>query len=577
MALARSVLVLVTAVVVVLFYAPLGHADYVGRWGDGTYGVSGARGGFREIERVAGGSPADRAGVRAGDLIAGDEPFSEQILDLEYPRAGDRATFTLVHPDGRGYTVTLDAVPVPRFSVWDRTTGLLAIIPATVFLVVAFGLVFVRPSVMTWSFYAVAIGYFSTQPTFEYFHALLPRALFIPLTFLLSTIFGNFAVLPLLPFIIRFPDNRLTGFSRVFDRAIWVVIAFAFAAYTYNWFQLWKIGMPSPFVTISDVWLPLGVFALATYILIGKFKHATPAVRQRVGFLVIGMVVSFIAYAVYFVPGIPDAAKQIIGYAVVAMPITVGYAVLRHRVLDVNFVLNRALAYGILSVFVIAVVSLLDWLFSHVLSEYHLAVVFELVATIAIGLLLDRINKAIEAAVERIFFRHRRLAERYLKRTAAALPYATEEAAVSEALVDVPAEALNLSAAALYRRSDGGRFEGVATSPNTPVAPPGFDPNHLLVRMLQANEESVWLEQLRSHLERENSAIYVLAIPVLVRHELVSFTLYGAHTNGAQLDPDEVDLLEDLAREAARAYDHIDAVRMRQRYERVMEPLRGSA
>jgi hypothetical protein len=91
--------------------------------------------------------------------------------------------------------------------------------------------------------------------------------------------------------------------------------------------------------------------------------------------------------------------------------------------------------------------------------------------------------------------------------------------------------------------------------------------------MLQANEENVWLEQLRSHLEKENSAIYVIAIPVLVRHELVSFTLYGAHRNGAQLDPEEVELLEDLSREAARAYDHIDAVRMRERYARVMAPL----
>ena len=51
-----------------------------------------------------------------------------------------------------------------------------------------------------------------------------------------------------------------------------------------------------------------------------------------------------------------------------------------------------------------------------------------------------------------------------------------------------------------------------------------------------------------------------------VRHELVSFTLYGAHANGAQLDPDEVQLLEELAREAARAYDHVEAERARIRY-----------
>jgi hypothetical protein len=133
--------------------------------------------------------------------------------------------------------------------------------------------------------------------------------------------------------------------------------------------------------------------------------------------------------------------------------------------------------------------------------------------------------------------------------------------------VQVPVDAIELAAAALYRRSaEGSRFEGVATARQTTVAPAGFDGNHLLVRMLLADEKLVWLDDVRSQLDTENAAIYTLAVPVTVRHELVSFTLYGAHTNGAQLDPDEVVLLEDLASEASRAYDHVEAVRVRERY-----------
>ncbi len=88
--------------------------------------------------------------------------------------------------------------------------------------------------------------------------------------------------------------------------------------------------------------------------------------------------------------------------------------------------------------------------------------------------------------------------------------------------------------------------------------------------MLLADERIVWLDDLRSHLDPANAAIYSLAVPVTVRHELVSFTLYGAHANGAQLDPEEVELLEDLAREAARAYDHVEAERARTRYSRLV-------
>jgi ABC-type transport system involved in cytochrome bd biosynthesis fused ATPase/permease subunit len=96
------------------------------------------------------------------------------------------------------------------------------------------------------------------------------------------------------------------------------------------------------------------------------------------------------------------------------------------------------------------------------------------------------------------------------------------------------------------------------------VAPAGFERDHNLVRFLKAEERVVWLDEVRSHLDPENSRVYVLAVPILVRHELESFVLYGAHRNGTQIDPDEVRLLEELAREAARAYDHVDAVRTRE-------------
>ena len=49
----------------------------------------------------------------------------------------------------------------------------------------------------------------------------------------------------------------------------------------------------------------------------------------------------------------------------------------------------------------------------------------------------------------------------------------------------------------------------------------------------------------------------------MVRHEIIAFVLYVAHRNGAQIDPEELELFNELAREAARAYDHVEAVRMR--------------
>jgi hypothetical protein len=65
----------------------------------------------------------------------------------------------------------------------------------------------------------------------------------------------------------------------------------------------------------------------------------------------------------------------------------------------------------------------------------------------------------------------------------------------------------------------------------------------------------------------------VLAVPVLVRHRLIAIALYGSHSNGEALDPDEVDAIDRLASGAAAAYDHLEAEALR----RENELLRGLA
>lgn len=570
----RGLLILVTLLVAAVYYMPIGHVDFAENWGEGSFGITIPPRGTLVVAVVRG-SSADRAGVRAGDVLSDRDDFGVAAR-VRSAYAGERERLTFAR-DARPYTVTLTAARDPNFGIWQRIGGVLAYLPPTVFLVVAFLLVFLRPSIMSWSLYVFAVGYFGTSPVFMYWaHVLSPQA-YIALSFVLSTVFGPWSVLPLLPFVLRFPNGDTLGWRRRVDPFVWAFLAITFASYVVEWrAYTTDKALPAWDPIVSTV-IPLVAFVFAGLILAKNLVEATPSDRQRWGFLAIGTLASFVAYAIYFVPSVPFAVGQVIGFAVVLMPICIAYAVFRLRVLDVNFVLNRALVYGTLSVGVVAFVSILDWFFSRVLAFGRLAIGIELLATIGVGFLLDRINRLVESFVESVFFRSRRLAENHLRRAASALPFATEEAAIVDGLVQVPVDALELAAAALYRRSaDGTRFEGVATSRQTPIAPPGFTENDLLVRMLLADEKIVWLDDVRSHLDSENAGIYSLAVPVTVRHELVSFTLYGAHSNGAQLDPDEVALLEELAREAARAYDHVEAERVRRRYAQLTPMLRSS-
>lgn len=564
--LSRALLILVTFFVIVVYYSPIGHVDFAENWGEGTFGITTPARSVVVIG-VDRGSPADRAGIRVGDRLI-DRGDLELAPRMRSPYSGERERLTFARAHTL-YTVTLTALPNPNFGLLQRIGGVLAYIPPTVFLIVGFLLVFLRPSIMSWSLYVFAVGYFGTSPVYQYWAHVLPAQAYVALTFVLSTVFGPWSVQPLLPFVLRFPNGDVLGWRCRIDPYVWLFLGLSYAVYVFEWVAYYPgESLPAWDPIVSTV-IPLATFVFAGFILAKNVATATPSDRQRWGFLAIGTLASFFAYAIYYVPGVPFVVGQVVGFAVVLMPLSIAYAVFRLRVLDVNFVLNRALVYGLLSLGVIAFVSILDWFFSRVVAIGRLAIGFELLATIAVGFLLDRINRVVENFVESVFFRRRRLAERHLRRTALALPYATDEAAIIDGLVQVPVDALDLAASALYRRSGGGaRYEGVATARQTQVAPAGFDANDLLVRMLLADEKIVWLDDVRSHLDPANAAIYTLAVPVTVRHELVSFTLYGAHTNGAQLDPEEVALLEELAREASRAYDHVEAERARERYAR---------
>jgi hypothetical protein len=59
----------------------------------------------------------------------------------------------------------------------------------------------------------------------------------------------------------------------------------------------------------------------------------------------------------------------------------------------------------------------------------------------------------------------------------------------------------------------------------------------------------------------------VIAMPVLLRDELVAIVLYGPHRSGADIDPDEVAAVTQLVDRAGAAYDHIEARALRQQVE----------
>jgi len=270
---------------------------------------------------------------------------------------------------------------------------------------------------------------------------------------------------------------------------------------------------------------------------------------------------------------------QIANLAQALFPIALAYAVLRHRVIDLNFALNRTVVYGLLTTLVVVVVTLVDWGTSRLLSQTRLALAVEATATIGFGLTLNWLHGRVEALVDRIVFRERHIAERRIEQRIAALPYATSETSVDLAMSAEAVKVLQLKSAAVFRRADADEpFRRVSDEGWPADSVREIDRDSLLVRTLLAEERTFFLSDLAIDHEGlpHDDRKPILAVPIAAQHELLGFALYGAERDGASPDPQKIALLKRLAEASSTAYSMVEARRWRARVgELERQPLRA--
>ncbi|HLW36828.1 MAG TPA: hypothetical protein VKR99_00230, partial [Candidatus Eremiobacteraceae bacterium] len=248
-------------------------------------------------------------------------------------------------------------------------------------------------------------------------------------------------------------------------------------------------------------------------------------------------------------------------------PITVAYAVIRYRVLDVRVAISRAFVYAILSSAAIVLFGLIDFVFEKLLAATKLAIVAEIAASIGLGFGLASLQKRVDRIIDSVFFRKRHEADLRLSRLAGALAHASSAAAVDQLLVREPLDSWELASSALFRRADEGTFARRAAIGWPEAGALAFDPDDVLFLQMQNAVEPMRLAPL--HWRPDNvpngPARPALAVPVLVRRTLVAVALYGAPLSGSDFEADEIRLLAALAAGAAAAYDHLEAEDLRQR------------
>ncbi len=205
---------------------------------------------------------------------------------------------------------------------------------------------------------------------------------------------------------------------------------------------------------LDPLLLPLG-FVLSALSMVLRFRRTTGEVRQQIKWFAAAAVLQAMAFSFYFV--VPsNVVEDFVALTFAGLPVAVGIAILRHRLYDIDVVINRALVYGSLTislalVYVGLVVSL-QYVFRALTGqESQLAVV---ASTLIIAAVFVPLRRRIQTFIDRRFYRRKYDAAKTLEAFSNRLRDETNLDALSVDLVGVVRETVQPAHVSLWLRPD---------------------------------------------------------------------------------------------------------------------------
>lgn len=517
------------------------------------------------VNAVDAGSSAAAAGIRPGDRLdlgATRKDFRAVALIGSSATPHARAAIAFTRAGIRRLVVVTADHPEPAY----RAPLVLAReLAGVVYVIVGVALVLLRPSAMTWGFFLFCCA-FSPAP-FAVFVARTPFVV-LSIAFMINAVLAAAGVVGVAVFALRFPSGVALGWRSVAERICVALYVPLVAVYAYGAVEKLFLGT----LTFADR-LSLGLAtALALFAVITLFityRFSSGAERPKIQWVIFGSGAALLAFgadaSLLVMPLTPYWVHAVLLAVTVCMPLAVAYAVIKHRVIDVSFVISRTLVYAVLTTILVGVFTLIDWFIGKVLEQTGLALTAELVAALALGFWMNDLHRRVDQFIDSVLFRQRYLAARRLMRAAAGLPHASDAAAVDEMLAGEPVEALRLASAAVFRARDGDGFTRAAALNWPDGSATALDASEQIVLQLKGEHAPLLLDEVRwpRHDLPLGDTAPALAVPVFVRSRLIAVALYGAHVNGEALDADEISSIDRLAAGAAAAYDHIEAEALR--------------
>jgi hypothetical protein len=224
-------------------------------------------------------------------------------------------------------------------------------------------------------------------------------------------------------------------------------------------------GLPSGFKPVQTIMLAL-LFVAALSTLVVRLRRARGIERQQIkwpAFTVVVVAGSSFLSDTAISEAIGLRWLEWAGYvifipALIGFPISIGIAIVRYRLYDIDILINRTLVYGALSATLALIyfggVATTQAIFRALTGQQEQPQLAIVISTLLIAALFNPLRRRIQRFIDRRFYRRKYEARKTLEAFSAKLRDETDLDALSDDLVEVVKETMQPSRISLWQRPD---------------------------------------------------------------------------------------------------------------------------
>lgn len=295
-----------------------------------------------------------------------------------------------------------------------------------------------------------------------------------------------------------------------------------------------------------------GLVATAIVILRRNFRSADAAGRNRIKMVAAALVLSVLGYALSAIVQIVLGSRSALFFPMIGLstlivasgPLLLVYTVLRHKLFDFGFVVNRALVYGFVSALILVGIGLAEWAAKKLVPEawHDASKVYSAAIALVLFLLFHRIHHWVEHQVEHLFFHKWQANEAKLRQfIETASHYERQDSLMKETVAEFR-RFTGTEEVSLYWKQDDDDYQRQHGGLAMPID--RVDADDPAIAQARARRGPVAIEETRSALAAS------LLLPVIDHGQVVGFLALGAKPNSVGYRPDEVEVMAWAAQQA---------------------------